>query len=74
MELMEQLMEPNRLSHAVGHGAILGLGAGAGENRLALRRPGDEVVTEEHGIARGGPARVWITSPVSIGVDAKFRS
>jgi hypothetical protein len=72
VELVEQLTEPNRLSHAVGHGAVLGLGAGAGDNRLALRRPGDEVVTEEHGIARGGPARVWTTRPVDIGVDAKF--
>ena len=51
VEHVEELTEPSRLSHAVGHDAVLGLGAGAGDNRLALRRPGDEVVTEEHGVA-----------------------
>jgi hypothetical protein len=72
VELVEELTEPSRLSHAVGHGAVLGLGAGAGVNRLALRRLGDEAVAEEHGVARGGLARVGTTRPVSIGVDAKF--
>jgi hypothetical protein len=51
VELMEQLTEPNRLSHAVGHDAILGLGARARDNWLALRRPGDEVVAEEHDVS-----------------------
>jgi hypothetical protein len=73
VELVEELTEPSRLSHAVGHGAVLGLGAGAGDNRLALRRPGDEAVAEEHGVARGGPACVGAARPVGIGVDAKFR-
>ena len=71
---MEQLTEPSRLSHAVGHDAVLGLDAGAGDNRLALRRPGDEAVVEEHDVARGGPARVWIARPVDISVDVKLRS
>jgi hypothetical protein len=26
---LEQLMEPGHLNHVVGHGAVLGLGAGA---------------------------------------------
>jgi hypothetical protein len=30
VELVEQLTEPSRFSHAVGHDAVLGLGAGAG--------------------------------------------
>jgi hypothetical protein len=29
VELLEQLMEPGHLNHVVGHGAVLGLGAGA---------------------------------------------
>ena len=35
VELLEQLTKPGRLSH----GPILGLGAGAGDNWLTLRRP-----------------------------------
>jgi hypothetical protein len=60
MELLEELSEPTgfgvSFSHAVGHGVILSLGARAGDDTLALGGPGDEVVTEEHSIARGGPA------------------
>jgi hypothetical protein len=44
MELLEQLTKLGRLSHAVCHGAVLGLGARAGDERLALRRPGDEAI------------------------------
>ena len=67
VELLEQLTEPGRLSHAVCHGAVLGLGAGVGDNRLALRRLGDKAVVKEHGVARGGPARVG-TTPQSASV------
>ena len=36
VELLEQLAEPGRLIHAVCHGAVLGLGAGAGDDQLVL--------------------------------------
>jgi hypothetical protein len=40
MELLEKLMGPGGLGHAVGHNAVLGLSAGAGDNELLLRGPG----------------------------------
>jgi hypothetical protein len=46
LELVEQLTEPSRLSHAVGHGAVLGLGAGAGE-------PAGASTTRRRGCCRG---------------------
>lgn len=36
-------MESGCLGDAVGHNTILGLGAGAGDDGLLLRGPGDEV-------------------------------
>jgi hypothetical protein len=56
MELLEELPEPTSFSHAVGHDVILSLDARSGDNVLPLGGPGDEVVAEEHNIARGGPA------------------
>jgi hypothetical protein len=44
VELLEQLTEPGRLSHVVCHDTVLGLDAGAGDDRLALLRPGDEAI------------------------------
>jgi hypothetical protein len=43
MELGEELPEPRSLRHAIGHGTILRLGTRAGDDRLALRRPGHQV-------------------------------
>jgi hypothetical protein len=37
MELLEQLTELGHLSHTICHDAVLGLGAGAGYDRLVLR-------------------------------------
>ena len=36
-QLLEQLTEPRALSHGISHGAILCLGAGAGDRGLPLR-------------------------------------
>jgi hypothetical protein len=69
MELLKVLPEPTSFSHAIGHNMILSLGAQSGDDVLALGGPGDEVVTEEHSIARGGPACIWATRPVRIRVD-----
>jgi hypothetical protein len=71
---MEELAYPGSLCHAVGHSAVLSFCAGAGDDRLPLGGLGDEVGTQEHGIARGGPACVGAVGPVSIGIDHKIRS
>jgi hypothetical protein len=44
LELVEQLTQPSGLSHTVCNNTILGLSAGAGDNGLALDRPGNQVV------------------------------
>jgi hypothetical protein len=44
LELVEQLMQPSGLSHAVGNDTILGLSAGAGDDGLPHGRPGNQVV------------------------------
>jgi hypothetical protein len=71
MQLHKQLSRPTRLCHAIGHGAILRLSARTGDDVLTLRGLGDEVVTQEHRIARSGPVSVGTTGPVSISVDDK---
>jgi hypothetical protein len=44
VKFLEQLTKPVRLSHAVSHNAVLGLGTRAGDDRLLLRVPRDKVV------------------------------
>jgi hypothetical protein len=73
MELQEELLEPTGFSHAIGHGVILSLGTRAGDNVLTLGGPGDEVVTEEHNIARGGSMCIRATRLVRIRVDHQLR-
>jgi hypothetical protein len=73
MELLEELPEPTSFSYAVGHSAILSLGARAGDDILALGGPGDEIVTEKHSVARGGPMCIRATRPVRIRVDRQLR-
>jgi hypothetical protein len=68
-ELMQELEQPGGLSHTIGDGTVLGFGARAGDDSLPLGRPGDQVVPEEHGIARRGATSVWAASPVGVGVD-----
>jgi hypothetical protein len=72
MEHLEELLEPTSLSHAIGHDAILSLDARSGDDVLTLRGPGDEVVAEEHNIARGGSACIQATHPVRIRVDRQL--
>jgi hypothetical protein len=43
VELLEKLTEPGGLGHAVGHNAVHGLSAGAGDDGLPLRSLGEEV-------------------------------
>jgi hypothetical protein len=44
LELVEQLLQPSGLSHAVDNGTTLGLSARAGDDGLPLGRPGNQVV------------------------------
>jgi hypothetical protein len=69
LELMQELAQPGGLSHTIGDGTVLGFGAGAGDDSLPLGRQGDQVVPEEHGIARRGATSVRTASPVGVGVD-----
>jgi hypothetical protein len=73
VQLHKQQTEPTCLCHAVGHGAVLHLSAQVRDNVLTLQGPGDKVVTQEHRIARSGPASVRTTSPVSISLDDEVR-
>jgi hypothetical protein len=72
MELLKELSETTRFNHVVGHNVILSLSAQSGDDVLALGGPGDEVVTEEHSIARGGLACIRTTCPVRICVDRQL--
>jgi hypothetical protein len=69
VELVEKLVQPGGLSHAVGHDAVLG--ARAGYDGLPLGGLGGEVGAQEHDITRGGTTRVGVASPVSVGVDGR---
>jgi hypothetical protein len=73
IQLHKQLSKPTHLCHAVGYDTVLRLSARTGGDVLTLRRPGDEVVTQEHRVARSGPASVGTTGPVSISVDDEVR-
>ena len=44
--------EPGRLCHAVSDSLVLRLNTGAGDNRLPLGRPGDQVAAQEDGVAQ----------------------
>jgi hypothetical protein len=45
VELVEELAQPGGLWHAVGHGTVLGLSAGARDDGLTLGRPRDKIGT-----------------------------
>jgi hypothetical protein len=69
MEILEELSEATSFSHVIGYDVILSLNAQSGDDVLALGGPGDEVVTDEHSVARGKPACIWATRLVRICVD-----
>jgi hypothetical protein len=60
-------MKPRRLGDDVSHNAVLGLGAGAGDDRLLLRGLGDETVAKKNDETGGGPAHVGTAGPVGVG-------
>jgi hypothetical protein len=73
MKLSGQLTELEHLGHAVSHNAILGLSARMGDERPPLQEPEDEVGSQEHGAARGGPAHVRTAGPTNVDVDNQLR-
>jgi hypothetical protein len=72
MELLQELPELTSFSHVVGHDVIRNLGTRSGDDVLALEGLGDEVVIEEHSVARGGPTCIRATRPVRIHVDRQL--
>jgi hypothetical protein len=66
------LSKPTSLNHVVGHDAILSLDARSGDDVLVLRGLRDEVVTEEHTVARGGSTCIRATRPIHIRVDLQL--
>jgi hypothetical protein len=69
VQLHKQLSKPTGLCHAVGHGAVLCLSTRMRDDVLTLRGSGDEVVAQEHCVARSGMVSVGTIGPVSISVD-----
>jgi hypothetical protein len=72
LELLKELPEPTSFSNTVSHVTILSLGARSGDDNLALGGPRDEVIVEEHNIARGGLVCTRATRPVRIRVDCQL--
>lgn len=59
VKLLEELVQPARLSHSISNNPILSLSTRAGDHGLTLGGIGDEVVPKEHRIARGRSASAW---------------
>jgi hypothetical protein len=70
---MHELAQPGGLSHTIVDGTVLGFSVGAGDDSLLLGRLEDQVIPEEHGIARRGAMSVRAASLVSVGVDDQVR-
>jgi len=69
VKFLEKLSQPRRLYNSIGDSAILSLSTGARDGLLPLGRPRNQIITEEHGIARGGLTCVRTTSLVGVRVD-----
>jgi hypothetical protein len=54
VELQEELAQPCSFCNSISHSAILSFSTKPRDGVLTLGGPGDEVVTKEHSIARGG--------------------
>jgi len=72
VELGKELSEPGGLSHAVSDNAVLRLGTGVGDHRLALGRPGHQVPAQKDSVAGGGTPSVRTLGPVGVSVDDKL--
>jgi hypothetical protein len=61
--------ELTNLCNIIGNDFVLNLSTRPGDFGLALRRPRDDIIIEEHHIARHGLASVETICPISGGVD-----
>jgi hypothetical protein len=62
VKLLKKLPQPGGLCYVVGHSAVLGLDAGAEDDRLPLSGPGDEVGAQKHSITGSRLACVGTTN------------
>jgi hypothetical protein len=69
VKLGQELSKSGHLHHAVSSSPVLRLSTRAGDNRLSLGRPGDQVAAEEDGITCGRAARVRAPHLVSVSID-----
>ena len=72
VQLNQKLAQPRNFYNSIGDSSVLGLSTRTRNCSLALGGLGDEIVPEEHSVARGGLARIRTTSPISISVDHKI--
>jgi len=66
MQLSKKLAQPRNLCDSIGDSSVFGLSTGTRNCSLALRGPGDEIVTKEGRIAGSRLAGIRATSPISI--------
>jgi hypothetical protein len=66
VELLEKLTKPTALDHGMGNHAVLSLSTRAGDGRLALGGPRDQVVTEENAVVGRRAPRVRTACPVRV--------
>ena len=71
--VVEKLARSEGLYHFAGHNTVLNLCARAGNDRLTLGGPGNEVGAQEHDITESGSSHVGIANLVSVGLDHKLQ-
>ena len=72
VELQEELAQPCSFYNSISHSVILSFSTRPRDGVLTLGGPGDEVITEEHSIARGGLACIRTAGPIKISVYDKI--
>jgi hypothetical protein len=70
-EVLEEHVEPVNFSGDSGESAILGLGAGASDDKLFLGPPGNKTGSEEDTIVSGRAAIVRIAGPIGVAIYVK---
>jgi hypothetical protein len=74
VKLHEKLTQPGDLSNSISNGTIFSFSTRTGDGALTLGRPGDQVITKKHNIARSGTTGIWTTGPVRISVNCHSTS
>lgn len=73
MKLRKQLAHPTALSDGMSDSPVLSFHAGAGDGRLSLEGPRDEIIPEVDAVAQRRASHVGAASPVGIGVHRQGR-